>query len=358
MSSERKIVAVTGGSGLIGAQVIQQLLAQGHDVRATVRDPQSAKVEFLRKLARSEECSNGKLSFFKADLTVPGSFEEAMTGADVLIHIAAVVKMDFTECPFKEVINPAVEGTRDIARTAKKLKMKRVVFTGSVSSIVQLEENREPKYRGKPFVEEEKRFDLRPHYATYQLAKAASEQVMYDEFDGEVISILPTWTVGTQLPVTPTSSHSLLHAIAARQLPMNPLFYSSWVSAEDVAAAHVLAAFCKMPEGFRTRRYILSQGDLVSAQDFADSIRRQCKHLNPPTRMTPWPVLWLASFWDKRIGPFILQEKCLKLPPFDGSRICRELGFNYKDKQLDPVIDRAMQSMMSHGNLPLAPLAK
>lgn len=351
MSCEKKIVAVSGGTGLIGAHVIQQLLALGHEVRATVREPQAPKVDFLRQLARSERCSKGKLTLLKADLTVPGSYTEAMTGADVVVHCAAPVQMHFDECPFKEVISPAIDGARDIARTATKLGIKRVVFTGSVSSIIQLERNREPQYRGKPFVEDERRFDLRPYYAPYQVAKTISEQVMNDEFDGEVITLLPGWTMGTQLHPNATSSHGLLRAIAARELPMNPLFYTSWVSVEDVAAAHVLAAFCAMPAGHRTRRYILSHGDLVSAQDFADSIRRQFSHLNPPQRMTPWPLLWLASWWDKRVGPFVLQEKCVKLPPFDGSRICRELGFEYKDNAMDPVVKRVIDSMIKQGNV-------
>ena len=349
-------ICVTGISGLIGAHVVEQLLREGHTVNGCCRDPSAKKMDFLRELARGEKYSNGKLNLMKADLTVAGSYENAMKGCDAVIHIAAQVQMNFEKCPFKEVIEPAVEGTRDIARTAKKLGIKRVVFTGSVSSILQMEENREPKFRGKPFCEEERRFDLRPHYATYQLAKSLSEQVMYEEFDqGEVITILPCWTMGTQLHPNATSSHQVIRALAAREMPLCPLFYTSWVSVEDVAAAHVLAAFCKMPEGHRTRRYILSQGDTVSAQDFADSIRVQFPHLNPPSMTSPWILLWLMSFVDKRIGPFLLQEKCVKVPPMDGRLITKELGFEYKDKMMGPVVKRAIDSMMKHGNVASPP---
>lgn len=350
------VVCLTGATGLIGAHICQQLLEQGHEVHAAVRDPSSKKCDFLRDMAKSEKCAKGTLKLFKADLTVRGSYEEAMKGCSVVIHTAAVVQMHFDRCPFEEVIIPAVEGSRDIAQTAKKAGIKRFINTGSVSSILQMEENREPRFRGKPFCEEERRFDLRPHYATYQHAKYESEQVVYKEFDqGEVISILPCWTMGQQLHPSATSSHALIRTLAARELPMAPLFYTSWCSVEDVAAAHVLAAFCKMPEGHRTRRYIISQGDLVMAQDFSDSIAKQFKHLSPPSRTTPWALLWLASFKDKRLGPFVLQEKCVKTPPFDGTRITKELGFQYQHTQLDPVIKRAIDSMIQHGNVAAPP---
>jgi nucleoside-diphosphate-sugar epimerase len=348
------IICVTGATGLIGSHVCKLLLEKGHEVHACVRDPTAPKVDFLRKLARSEPCSKGILKLFKADLNVKGSYEEAMIGCSVCIHTASPVQYNFVKCPFDEVITPCVEGSRDVARTAKKCGVTRFVNTGSVASISQLEENREPKFRGKPFCEDEKRFDLRPRYATYQLAKSESEQVVYKEFDeGTVISILPVWVLGEQLPTQPSSSHTLIKAMAVRELPMSPLFYTSWVSVEDCSAAMVLSAFCDMPDGHRTRRYIVSQGDVVMAQDFSDSIRRQFSHLSPPSMTSPWIVLWLASFVDKRIGPYMLNEKCVKREHgHDGSRITKELGFEYKDKSLDPCVKRAVDSMIQHGNVP------
>ena len=363
------IVVVTGTTGLIGAHVVEQLLQQGHEVRAAVRDPTSAKCQFLRDMGKAAAGRSsggggggggggGKLSLVHGDLMQPGSYEPAITGADVVIHCAAVVKMDFATCPFAEIITPAMEGTRDIALTAKRCGIKRVVHTGSVSSIIQLDSQREPKHRGKPFSEDERRFDLRPHYAPYQLAKAVAEEIMNNEFPGEVLTILPTWTMGPQLQQAATSSHGLIRAIAMRELPMTPLFYSSWVDVRDVAAAHVHAAFCAMPPGgYRTRRYIVSQGDLVSAQDFSDSIRAQFKHLSPPTRTAPWALLWLMSFFDKRITEFVLREKSQRLPPFCGERITRELGFVYKHTRLDPTVYSAITTMMQQGCVTKPPTA-
>lgn len=52
----------------------------GYRVRATVRDPSNAKkLAFLKALPGAE----GRLSFHKADLLVPGSFDEVIQGAFV-----------------------------------------------------------------------------------------------------------------------------------------------------------------------------------------------------------------------------------------------------------------------------------
>lgn len=347
-------ICVTGATGLIGAHIVKQLLEKGHKVRATVRDPQAARCQFLRDMGVQVKTPGAELKLVKADLMKPGSFDEAMDGCEIVIHTAANVSMTYKECPFKEVVLPAVEGTREIARAAKRVKtIKRIVNTGSVSSLLQLEHEREPSRRGKPYNEDELRNDNRAAYATYQLAKQRSELVLNDEFQtGEVIHILPTWCMGPQLGPDVTSSHQLIKAIAAREMPMAPLFYSSFVDLRDVAAAHIHAAFCKMPEGYRSRRYIVSQGELFSALDFSVAIGKSFPHLSPPTRMTPWPLMWLASWFDARITSFVLYEKSQKLPPFDGTRITRELGFTYQHMNVDATVRDCVASLIAHKVLP------
>ncbi len=57
------VVLVTGGSGFIGSHCIVQLLAAGHDVRATVRDlKREGDVRAMLHKAGTE--ANGRLSFF------------------------------------------------------------------------------------------------------------------------------------------------------------------------------------------------------------------------------------------------------------------------------------------------------
>lgn len=47
MSSEEKVVCVTGASGFIASWIVKLLLQRGYTVRATVRDPSKIKSLFL-----------------------------------------------------------------------------------------------------------------------------------------------------------------------------------------------------------------------------------------------------------------------------------------------------------------------
>ncbi len=75
---------VTGAAGYIAAQVVQRLLAAGHIVHGTVRNPDDSKVTFLKSLPNSEN-----LKLFAADLLKEGSFDEAVRGCDYVFHTAS-----------------------------------------------------------------------------------------------------------------------------------------------------------------------------------------------------------------------------------------------------------------------------
>ncbi|MDB5044674.1 MAG: hypothetical protein JWQ08_724 [Deinococcus sp.] len=68
-----KTVLVTGGSGLLGQQVIPLLLAQGVRVRAVGRRP---------------GVSTPQLTWIQGDLRDPQAVQRALVGADTLLHLA------------------------------------------------------------------------------------------------------------------------------------------------------------------------------------------------------------------------------------------------------------------------------
>ena len=137
------LYCVTGGTGFIAGYLIKALLQQGHTVRATVRDPRTypflllycfflhliwfqwslrtificwfyytkflsdnlEKVGFLWELEGAKE----RLSLYKADLLVDGSFDDCINGVDGVFHTACTVflphgSQDFHVCSFFSLI--------------------------------------------------------------------------------------------------------------------------------------------------------------------------------------------------------------------------------------------------------------
>ena len=85
-SMSKLIVAVTGANGFVGTHVIAALLEDGHTVRGCVRNPaDTAKTAHLNSLPGATA-----LTLVEGDLSVEGSYDAAFSGADAVVHTAAV----------------------------------------------------------------------------------------------------------------------------------------------------------------------------------------------------------------------------------------------------------------------------
>ena len=74
---------VAGAGGFVGAELTKQLLSRGYTVRATVRKATPANSGFLETLAAGLP---GKIEIVEgADLTVEGSFDKAVSGANLCV---------------------------------------------------------------------------------------------------------------------------------------------------------------------------------------------------------------------------------------------------------------------------------
>lgn len=83
-------IAVTGGTGYLGAHSVAALLADGHDIRLLVA-PNDSVPEAFRDAARE---STGDIETFAGDIRVPEVVDALLDGCDAVLHMAGVVGTD------------------------------------------------------------------------------------------------------------------------------------------------------------------------------------------------------------------------------------------------------------------------
>ena len=98
-------VLVTGGSGFLATEIIVKLLAQGHEVRATLRN--LARADEVRKaLAQGGAADAGSVDFVTADLLQDDGWRRAAEACEYVLHAASPL-------PFGGIIPlPIASGTQ------------------------------------------------------------------------------------------------------------------------------------------------------------------------------------------------------------------------------------------------------
>lgn len=117
--SDRDLILVTGGTGLVGSHVIEEARRQGFRVRALVRSPGSAKY-----------LADWGAELVPGDLADTASLQSAVQGATVIIHCAAKVG-DWGPTSDYRKIN--VEGLEQLLLAAERTgSLKRFVHISSL----------------------------------------------------------------------------------------------------------------------------------------------------------------------------------------------------------------------------------
>lgn len=290
----QKPVLVTGGTGYIASWIIGQLLDEGKNVRTTVRD--IANTKKYEHLSRMAESAKGSLSFFEADLLLKDSFLEAMNGCELVIHTASPFKISGLKNAQKELVEPALEGTRHVLESVNQTEsVKRVVLTSSIVAVVGDAIDIQQTRNGI-FTEDDWNFSSSVQHQPYPYSKTLAEKLAWEmagqQNRWDLLVINPGFVMGPSLSRrTDSTSIEIMHQVASGKFKTGvPAGKMAFVDVRDVAKAHILAGFTPEASG----RHICVS-DHKTFLDLANVIRSKYPNYPLPKGFVPNWLFWLIA---------------------------------------------------------------
>lgn len=269
---------VTGGTGFVGANLVEALTAQGIGARI-LRRPRSTTTA-LAGLEYDE--ATGDI------LDPPDQLARLMEGCDWLFHAAAVA--DYWRQDKERLYRVNVGGVKNILQAARLAGVKRVVLTSSLASLGLPEAGR--------LLDESCQFNLRPDQFPYGHSKYLAELEARQAVEAglEVVIVNPSVILGPR-DVNQISGSFLLEAAQGRMRVIPPGGVN-FVDVADVAAGHLAAA----ARGRVGHRYILG-GHNLTYREAATVISQVVGQPPPRLRLPGWtlPLIGLAVAAMRRI---------------------------------------------------------
>lgn len=339
---KKKPVMVTGATGYLAGWLVKELLENGIDVHAAVRNPENKdKVQHLVDIA---EGNKGNIKFFKADLLKEDSYDEAMENCEVVFHTASPFLLNVKD-KIKDLIEPALHGTQNVLNSANKaVSVKRVVVTSSCAAIYgdAIDLNDTPNGE---FTEEIWNTTSNEKHQAYSYSKTIAEkeawkiQKAQDRWD--LVTINPSLIIGPGTnPKATSASFDIMKQMGSGMMKMGaPEMNIGAVDVRDVAHAHFLAAYTESAKG----RYITSK-ESIKFLDLGDMLRENfgAKYPLPKKNLPKW-VLWLMG----PLGGMSRKEVSRNIGhPWiaNNSKGKQELGMTYRP--LDIAINEMFQQLI------------
>jgi len=291
---------VTGASGFIGANLVHELLARGHEVRALLRtgsDVRGLKGATFERIA--------------GDVADSQVLAKAMRGCDWCFHVAASYHLWLRD--YRPMYEANVQGTRNVIGAASSAACSRIVYTSTVGCIGL------PKSGTMPIVPTDETAESSEQLMSnhYKRSKWQAERVAL-EFAARgvpVVIVNPSAPVGPR-DVKPTPTGQVLVDFLNRKMPAYLDTGLNWVHVADVAAGHILAA----ERGRIGERYILGNAEGNWTMKEMLHVLAELTGLPAPRMRVPYSIALAAAYADEAMS--VLTGKPPKAP-LAGVRMAR-----------------------------------
>ena len=269
-------VLVTGADGLLGSNLVRELIGRGFAVRVLIQPG-----------SKSRTLDGLGLEKITGDLLADdGTLAQAAGGCDAIFHCAAITNMWAKP---ELVFQVNLEGTRRVLDACVARKIKKLIFVGSASSFQFGSREKPgdeqapfaPAYKGMPYME-----------SKHQAMNLVKEYVKNKGLDAKIVA--PTFMLGGY-DFGP-SSGELIRQFLKRKLGSVSPGGRNFVYVRDVAKAMVNA----LEQGRTGEAYILA-GENLTYWEFFGKVAK-IAGVPAPKRVLPSGVVVLAGLAGSAYG--------------------------------------------------------
>lgn len=304
------MILVTGGSGLVGAELISQLLEQGENVIAIYHN------------SLLPDPGNENLVAIKCDIRDTSALEYAMKGVQQVYHCAGLVS--FQPKNKTKLFDVNVQGTANVVNAAIDAGVKKIVYVSSVSALGRI--------RNEPMITEEMSWTEKNSNSEYGKSKYFGEmEVWRGTGEGlQAIVVNPSTILGAG---DWDKGSSEIFKSAYNEFPWYSEGINGFVDVKDVARAMILL----MNSEITNERFILNSEN-TSYKNVFTEIAKSFGKRPPLKKVTPFlsELVWRWEAISSRFSgkePLVTRETArtaLASVYYDNAKVLKALpGFQF-----------------------------
>ena len=256
-------ILLTGGAGLIGSHIIDQLQADAtfHDAELVVLDNFSRG----RESNLAQAIARGSVTVIDGDVRDRDAVHKAMAGVDTVFHLAAI---RITQCAQEPRLAMEVlgDGTFNVLEAAVEAKVKKVVASSS-ASVYGLAES-------FPTKEDHHPYDNRTIYGALKTWNEGLLRSFNDMYGLDYVALRYFNVYGPRMDMHGVYTEVLIRWIERIDAGLPPLIFGDglqtmdFVYVEDIARANILAAKSKVSD----QVFNIGRSEEISLKDLADAL--------------------------------------------------------------------------------------
>lgn len=330
--TKAKTVLVTGADGLLGSNIVRELLEHGYRVQVLIQPG-----------SQSPALNGLPVKTITGDLLDDiGQLEAATDGCDTVIHVAAITQFSADPDLMRRV---NVDGTRNIMDASLAQGVRRFIHVGSASSF-QFGPLEDPGNEEGGFPEIYERIAYtRTKFEAMNLVKEYIRK-----YDLDAVIVAPTFMFGPH--DSRPSSGEMIRQFVQRNMVFTSPGGKNFVHVRDVARAIVAA----IDKGKKGESYILG-GENLSYLDFFSKVAKFTG--KKPPRVAVPKFIVIAGGMAAHVYEGLARKKLVfnlgvalsgsLQAYYDSGKAKRELGLRHTP--IDEAIKESIQSLIEYGHM-------